>query len=403
MTLFHHSTLVGRSAPTGQRQPGRQRLLAITTAAASFVLAACGHAERATDEGTARVPVTVTAAHDEALPVLYRASGTVRGRSTIVMTSKTAGYVRAVHVRSGDTVKQGQLLVELEANDRRAGVDRQRAELEHAMDAKVEAASDVVAARVAAELARTNLARDQKLVESGAITRQAIDQSQAQASAAAAQLAAAEARMRRAASGIDIARAALAEGRATLDYARVTAPFAGRVAERHIDPGALATPAMPLLVLDDGARLRVEAAVEESRGAAIQIGDPVRVEIGNPPTAVEGTVGEIVPNIDVASRAFVVKVDLPATGTAIQPGTFARVGFASGTRARLVVPTAAITPLGALDRVYVVDGELARLRMITRGDAQGPWTEVLSGLVAGEPVVTDPTAVRDGMRVEVKR
>lgn len=346
--------------------------------------------------------MTAAPAHDEPLPVLYRASGTVRGRSTVVLTSKVAGYVRAVHVQPGAAVAAGELLVELEANDTRAGVGRQRAELAHAMDARAEAASSLDAARAAAELAATSRDRIAKLLASGAVTRQAMDEAEAQARTTAAQREAGEARLRGASSGIEVARAALAEGQATLDYARVTAPFAGRVVERRVDPGALASPGSPLLVLDDGARLRVEAAVEESHAAAIHIADPVIVEIGPQPAQIAGTVGEIVPNIDIASRAFLVKIDLPASAGAIQPGTFARVGFASGSRPRLVVPSAAITSLGALDRVLVIDGGRARLRMITLGEARGPWTEVLSGLTAGEQVVLAPPRLRDGTPVEVR-
>ncbi len=334
------------------------------------------------------------------LPVFYRASGTVRGRTTITLTSKTSGYVRAIHVRSGDTVAAGQLLVELEANDTRAGVGRQRAELAQAMDAQAEAQSALEAAKATAELAKISRDRTAKLFAEGAVTRQAMDEADAQARTTAAQLSAAQARVRGAGSSIDVARASLAEGQATLDYARVTAPFAGRVVERRVDPGALASPGLPLLVLDDGGSLRVEVPVEESRAAAIHMGDPVSVEIG--PQQVSGTVGEIVPNVDVASRAFLVKVDLPASVGAIPPGTFARVGFANGTRSKLVVPTTAITSFGALDRVVTIDSGIARLRMITRGDVQDGWTEVLSGLAAGEPVVVDPTRVRDGVPVEVK-
>ncbi|HSN30646.1 MAG TPA: efflux RND transporter periplasmic adaptor subunit [Kofleriaceae bacterium] len=334
------------------------------------------------------------------LPVFFRASGTVRGRTTITLTSKVSGYVRAIHVRSGDTVTPGQVLVELEANDTRAGVGRQRAELAQAMDAQAEAQSALEAAKATAQLAKISRDRTAKLFAEGAVTRQAMDEADAQALTTAAQLAAAQARVRGAGSSIDVARASLAEGQATLDYARVTAPFGGRVVERRVDPGALASPGLPLLVLDDGGSLRVEVPVEESRAAAIHLGDPVSVEIGT--QQVSGTVGEIVPNVDVASRAFLVKVDLPASVGAIPPGTFARVGFANGTRSKLVVPTTAITSFGALDRVVTIDSGVARLRMITRGDVQDGWTEVLSGLAAGEPVVVDPTRVRDGARVEVK-
>ena len=335
------------------------------------------------------------------LPVFFRASGTVRGRTTITLTSKVSGYVRAIHVRSGDTVAAGQLLVELEANDTRAGVGRQRAELAQALDARAEAESTLEAARATAELAKTSRDRTAKLFAEGAVTRQALDEADAQARTSAAQFAAAQARVRGAGSSIDVARASLAEGQATLDYARVTAPFAGRVIERRVDPGALASPGLPLLVLDDGGSQRVEVPVEESRAASIHLGDPVSIELAG--QQVPGTVGEIVPNVDVASRAFLVKVDLPATLGAIPSGTFARVGFANGTRSRLVVPTAAITSFGALDRVIVVDGGIARLRMVTRGDVQDGWTEVLSGLSPGEQVVADPSRVRDGQPVEVQR
>jgi hypothetical protein len=79
------------------------------------------------------------------------------------------------------------------------------------------------------------------------------------------------------------------------------------------------------------------------------------------------------------------------------------VSFPIGTKARLVAPTTALTSFGALDRVFVVDGGRARLRMITRGEAQGPWTEILSGLSAGETLVAAPTAeLRDGTRVEAR-
>jgi multidrug efflux pump subunit AcrA (membrane-fusion protein) len=78
---------------------------------------------------------------------------------------------------------------------------------------------------------------------------------------------------------------------------------------------------------------------------------------------------------------------------------FARVGFRVGTTTRLVVPTTAITPNGALDRVFAADGGHLRLRMVSLGEVQGPWTEVLAGLTAGERVVAVPTSrVGDGAR-----
>ena len=364
-------------------------------------LVACGTAEphRPVPNGP---PVTLTTAiaHEATLPIIYRASGTVRGRTTVTVTSKTAGYVRAVHVAAGDHVSAGQLLVDLEANDVRAGVSRARAELDHAGESRSEAASGVEAARVVARLAETSRDRVRKLFDGGAVTRQEFDEAESKAQGATAQLQMAEARLRAASSGIDVSRAALAETQATLDYARVVAPFAGRVVERRVDPGTFASPGVALLVLDDEATLRVETAVEESRGAELKLGDPVSIEVSG--TTLAGTIGELSPSVDIASRAFVVKIDL-RDPSVLRPGTFARVGFRVGTQPRLVVPSAAVTTAGALERVFVVDDGAAHLRMITVGESQDGQTEVLSGLSAGEKVVAaPPRELRDGARVEVR-
>jgi RND family efflux transporter MFP subunit len=348
-----------------------------------------------------QVPVAVAIAHQEPIAEMYLASGTVRGRTTITLTSKTSGYVRAVQTHAGDHVTAGQVLVELEANDVRAGISRGRAELDHATESRAEAASAVDAARITAELAKTTRDRVDRLFQGGAVTRQEYDEADSKWRGASVQLSMAEARLRAASSGIEIARAGLAETQAMLDYARVVAPFTGRVVERRIDPGALASIGTALLVLDDEANLRVETSVEESRGAALHLGDVVTVSIGE--TTSSGKVGELSPSVDVASRGFLVKIDLDGKPD-LRPGTFARVGFRVGERPRLVVPTSAITTAGALDRVFVIERGAARLRMITAGERQGRWTEVLSGLSAQERVVSDPPReLHDASPVEVRQ
>ena len=348
--------------------------------------------------------VTVAPAHEEALAVLYRASGTVRGRNTATVTSKTMGYVRAVRVRPGDRVTAGQPLVDLEANDVRATVARARAGLDESTEAKAEAESALEAATVAAKVAKTSFERAKALLDEKAIPQQQFDDAEARYRGAAAQEQVARSRVRSVASRIEESRAALGETQAALGYAGIVAPFAGLVLERHVDPGAFASPGVPLLVIADEGTLRVEAAVEESKASAVKLGDPVTVEIDALAKPITGTVGEIVPTVDVASRALLVKVDLPPDVGALRAGTFARVGFTAGTHARLVVPTSALTTFGALDRVFVDEGDHAHLRMVTRGESQGPWTEILSGLSAKELVVTQPPFdLRDGSPVTVAR
>lgn len=379
-----------------QQTVRRLSLLSLLT----LVGAGCGgEASRKAPEAPA-IAVRAATAHVEPLPTIYRASGTIRGRSTAILTSKITGFVRTVLVRPGDSVTSGQLLAELEANDVRASVSRARASLSQAVAERAGAETAIEAASAAATLAKNTHERVTQLFDQRAVSQQTYDEQEERLHSALAHERMARAQLSAVSSSIEEAKAALAESQAMLAYSKIVAPFAGRVLERRIDPGALASPGTPLLVLADEGTVRVEAAVEESRTPAL--GDEASIEIEAIDRAVTGKVSEIVPSVDVASRAFVVKVDLPSGLPSLRPGTFARVGFRVGSRPRLVVPTGALDELGSLQRVFVVENGSARLRMITRGDAQGPWTEVLSGLGAGERVVLDPPAnLHDGSRVQV--
>jgi RND family efflux transporter MFP subunit len=346
--------------------------------------------------------VATLSAQRQSFQVGYRASGTVRGHSTATLTAKGLGHVRAVHVRSGDWVRQGQLLIELEANDVRAGVARARASLSLATAAKLEAENGVSEAKANASLARTSRERSEQLFNSGAISRQAFDEAETRQSSTSAQEQVAQARVTAAESSIQAARAAIAEAEAQLGYTQLSAPFNGRVLERLVDPGVLASVGTPLLNLADDGAARVEAFVPESYATQIKLGDTVQLELDGTALTHAGKVGEIVANVDTRSRTFLVKVDLPDGAGDFRPGTFARVTFPSGSESRLVVPTAALDHFGALTRIFVVEGERAQLRMLTTGEQQAAWTSVLSGLSEGERVVVSPpAALRDSDRVEV--
>ncbi len=388
-----------RAGPSAHRPS--PRILALLLVAA---LPACGNEPKPPLSEGAAVAVAASSAHEEPVPVVYRASGTVRGRNTAVITSRTTGNVTAVNVRPGDRVTAGERLVELDASDVRASVARARAGLDHSVEAKAEAENAREAARAAAKIAKASYDRASSLVKDNAIPPQEYEEAEARYRSAAAQEQMAEARVRALGSSIEEAKAGLGETEVALGFADIVAPFAGRVLERRVDPGNLASPGTPLLVIADDSAVRVEVPVEESRAATVKIGDEATVEIETLSKPIVGKVGEIAPSIDVASRAFLLKIDLPADVGAVSPGTFARVSFRVGQRPRLVVPASAVTSLGALDRVFVVDDSRARLRMITRGETHGASTEILSGLSPDELVVVAPPAtLRDGARVETQR
>ena len=365
----------------------------------------CGRPDvQAPPSTVAPIAVVTDVAARRPFAVTYRASGTVRGRNTATLTSKSVGFVRAVSVRAGDLVRVGQPLAELEASDVRAGVARARAALASASASKLEAEIAVQGASVSESLAKTTLDRASALLDQHAIAQAEYDDAEARSRTATAQAQMARARLDVMKSGIEQAKAALAETAALLGYTTIVAPFSGRVLERFVDPGALASPGAPLLLLADDGSQRVEAAVPESRTLDLKVGGAASVEFDGARTPVPGTVSEIVPSVDSASRAFLVKIDLPRDSPQLSPGTFARVAFPVSSEQRLVVPMTSISRFGALDRVFVVEGGRAHLRMITAGESEGPWTTVLSGLSVGERVVRAPVpGLRDASRVELER
>ena len=103
-----------------------------------------------------------------------------------------------------------------------------------------------------------------------------------------------------------------------------------------------------------------------------------------------GTVSQIIPAADPASRTFLVKIDLPANPS-LRSGLFGRAHFPRGTRTALMIPKAAVVSRGQMQAVYALDaGNIATLRYITTGNALGQQIEVLSGLASGERVAASP-------------
>lgn len=362
--------------------------------AAALALNACGHevAKHTIDAPAPPgppAPVSLATARLAELPTQYVATATVRGRNTAVVTSKGMGYVRTLHVQAGDRVEAGQVLVELDTNDVSAALVQAQAGASEAEAAVMQAERDVEGAKAAHRLTSLTMERTRRLSEQKAATQQQLDEAETADAAAAARERMAEAALTRARAGVGQARAGIGVAKVSLSDRRVVAPFAGRVVSRSVDVGNLASPGTPLLTLEEQGTLRVEATVDESQTARINLGDPVDVEVESIGARFASKVGEIVPSVDAASRAFLVKVDLPADAPVaeLRPGMFARARFTVGKANHLVVPREAVSSRGQLDRVFVAENGRARLRLVTVGATRGDLVEVLSGLDADEQVV----------------
>ncbi len=199
------------------------------------------------------------------------------------------------------------------------------------------------------------------------------------------------------------AMAILAAAQVQLSYATITAPFSGIVIKRHVDPGDMASPGMPLVTIVDPSSFRLEVTVPESYVKFIHLGDSVPVTIEALNQTAMGRIYEIVPSADPISRTFVVKIRLPQMKGLIA-GMFGRAEFPTGQIKSIFVPQSTVWQEGSLEGVFVVEGEKAVKRVITTGKKINGFVEVLSGLKEGELVIVKGMdGLRDGTKVRAVR
>jgi membrane fusion protein (multidrug efflux system) len=297
------------------------------------------------------VPVAV-----ESLPAVIEMPATVRPAERAVISAKLTGTIASLPWGLGQEVKAGELLVALAVPEAEARVRQAQAQL--------------------AEASRAT-ERERTLVAKGVNAPDSLRD--------------AEDRLR-------FAQAGLAEAEALLAHASIRAPFVGVVTEKHVLPGDLATPGLPLLALESTARLRAEGTVPEQAAATLRLGDPLAVIVteGAPPVA--GTIEELSAAADAVSRSVLVKIALPA-GSA-RSGQFVRLQVPAGRTEAILVPDAALSRFGQMERVFVAADGRAVLRLVKTGRATAGHTEILAGLNPGEQVIlAPPAALRDGQLV----
>lgn len=356
--------------------------------AASAVLTGCDSGQAPKAVPTQTMHARVVESRQEEIPAMVRTTGTLHARETATLSAQVMGRVERVLVREGDTVRAGQTLVLLDDASLRAAAEQSSAGVKAAEGQQL-------AAQTNADLAASTLARYKQLQLQKSVSPQELDEVSRRAEASAAQV---EALRAQAAA----AKAQQAGAQAMLAYTRVAAPFSGVVSARMVDPGALASPGVPLLQVESAGPLQLQTTVDESAISAVHRGMKVPLNVSGAP-AVEGIVSEIVPAADPASHSFTIKIDVPGAKN-LHAGMFGTGEIPTGVRLAILVPRSAVIQRGSLPCAYVLDSNgVAQLRYITLGAQHGNTVEILSGLQAGEKLVDDP-ADRDlaGKRIEAQ-
>lgn len=344
----------------------------------------------------------------------YEATGTVQALTTTNISANIMGRILSLPFSEGDNVSRGQVLVEIDSSASRAQLQKAEAGLQEAqsavaeIEASVEGANAAVrAAEANKQLAEATLGRIRELFNRRSATAQEFDEAQSKYRAAVAELERANSNIktinskrkqvtaRMAQARADIAAARISEG-----YSRVTAPVSGVIVKKFAEEGSTATPGAPILAIEDNSQYVLVAAVEESRTNSIRVGNRVLLRVDALGTDIIGSVVEILPAADAASRTYSVKVAIPAQ-PGLRSGMFGIARFPIASKEAISVPATAVVDRGQLTGVFVVGNDgVASFRIVNTGSRSEGMVEILSGLSPGDEIVTsDAATLTDGIRV----
>lgn len=414
----------------------------VALAGGVMVVRARGSAPSATSQPPqpAPVPVTVVAASRADFVTSVLATGTVASIRDAKIASKLSGIVETVFVKEGQRVQPGTPLLRLRTSDLAASEAQARAAVANAQarltelqngarpeerrqvaagvamaEAAVQSAQASVAqTKATLDLAQANVQRMRTLSQMGAVSRQDLDSAETQFRQAQATGMAAESQLRQAQAALESARqsqrlveagarpeeiaaaraqlaqaeAALLSTQIQLRDATVTAPFAGTITQRSVEPGEAVSPAVSSFILAQLDDVFAELTVPERQRSGLSVGQAAAITTDAlPGVQFTGKIEEIRPAATVASRSFTVKVRVPNPQGVLRPGMFARGTITVAVRPNVLqISASAVLTTAGKPIVFIVEGGKAVHREVTLGERQNDLVEITSGLNGGEQV-----------------
>lgn len=308
--------------------------------------------------------VAVTDVRQESWQPHLAAVGSLVAAQGIAVSNEVAGVVSAVHFTSGETVKKGQPLIDLDAT------------ADHA---------ELAGRQAVRRLAQIKFRRAAKLLPERSMSQADYDEAKAT---------------------LDGAEAAMEAKQALIAKKRIVAPFDGVLGIREVDLGQYLAPGTAIVPLQDLDPIHCDFALPERHLKSLEVDQAVTVAVqAHPDERFEGRITAFDPGVDVGTRSLRVRATLDNPGRRLRPGMFAEVRVLLPQRDEvLTLPETAITynPYG--DSVFLVqEGEqgltVQRLQVET-GEVRGGRVEVRSGLEAGQRVVSaGQVKLRNGMTV----
>lgn len=409
------------------------RAVGIHLLAVALISAGCGRSGAvAVNVNTQPVTVDITTAQAvvRPIPTYFEATGNLASDAQTDVAAAVGGKIVEVNFDVGSFVTQGSVLVRLDDRDARLRIEQARAQAEQQRKAvgqaiaalrqaqirlnvkdgetfDVETFSQVKSVKANLELAEKELARAQRLFDTGDISKSILDQRRSQRDALLGQLDEARSNAAVAVKAISSAEAAVASARTAVataetqvDQAKksltdtvIYAPISGYVSERVADVGEYISPNTPnskVATIMRTGTLRLRIDVPEQSVGKVSVGQGISLQTSAyPDRNFAGTVARILPNVNSTARTLTVEAEVNNIDGLLKPGQFATVRITqSQPENAVMVPTSAIKTEGEVSKVYVVDSGAVRERLVQLGLLENDIIQIKTGVAENEIVAT---------------
>jgi RND family efflux transporter MFP subunit len=314
------------------------------------------------ESGTTDVAVRVSPVVKETVASDFSANGNFVPGQQLNFAAENSGRVTRVLVDEGSRVRKGQTLAIIKADVLNI---------------------DLESADAAFQNATRDLQRYENAFKSGGVTQQQLDGARLQ---------------------VQTAQARVAAARVRVGDANIRSSINGIVNKRMIEPGAVVAPGTQLFELVDVSRLKLSVTVNEGQVANLKVGDKVAVKASVfPDLNFGGTVTFIAPKAD-ASLNFPVEIEIASNpGGKLRAGMYGTALFDMANAAPVTtVPRSAFVGSVSSNQVFVVEGNVAKIRTVVAGRVLGDKVEILQGLAEGDQVITSGQInLADGSKISV--
>ena len=321
-------------------------------------------------------PVHAAAIEPKAVTPISTATAEILANRQSNMRSETAGRVVDVLVEAGDRAEEGQVLLRLDVG----------------RPASAAQAANAAVAQSQARLAQAEReqARTKKLVQTGGLPEQRLDD--------------AEDAVRLASAARDAARAEARLARRGLTDAVVRAPFGGTIVERAVELGEYLAPGSPMLTLADTSLLKARVLLDPREAIDVSVGSKALISVyARPGEVFAGKVVRVGEVIDSRTRRLPVEIEIDDHDGRLRPGLVARFAVETGEPKMVTrVPLEGVFERFGSQHVYVIEDGIAQRRTVVLGLVGAGFAEVTEGVEPGETVVIKGVnRVVDGSKVQV--